>query len=78
MKTLLRLVVVLVLLSFEGSSQNILFTQATGTSFTGVWNGRTAFGDIDSDNDLDCIVTGLDNSGAMITHLYENFLSRIS
>ena len=49
------------------------FTEVTGTPFEGVALGAfTAFADVDSDNDLDVLITGQNNSNAKIAKLYVN------
>lgn len=48
------------------------FTRQTGHSISPVSNGAIAFADIDSDNDLDLLVTGLSGTGSASTKLYTN------
>lgn len=49
------------------------FTPVTGTSLTGLYNGTIDFADIDGDNDLDVLLTGMyDFTGFSTTKLYEN------
>ena len=49
------------------------FTLVTGTSFTGLYSGTIDFADIDGDNDLDVLLTGMYNyTGASTVKLYEN------
>ncbi len=48
------------------------FDVAVGNTFTGLSMGACAFSDIDSDDDLDLITTGLDNLGNPKTVLYIN------
>ena len=48
------------------------FAVATGVSFTGVQKGNVAFGDYDSDGDLDILISGSNTSSGNITKLYKN------
>jgi hypothetical protein len=56
------------------SAQN--FTEVTGTPFTGVAQSSIAFADVDGDNDLDVLITGLNfmgqPPGVRISKLYTN------
>lgn len=61
--------------SFVGSafSAEKVFTagyDANSTSLPGVNNGAVAFGDYDSDGDLDAVVTGTDSTGVAIAKVY--------
>lgn len=54
----------------NGNSQGILFEEA-GLTFAQVQQSFVAFGDVDNDNDQDCIITGGEISGR-VTRLYLN------
>ncbi|MGH7598230.1 MAG: FG-GAP-like repeat-containing protein, partial [bacterium] len=43
-------------------------------NLTGLWKGDAAFGDIDGDDDLDVLITGLDINGQRQTKIYRNDL----
>lgn len=47
------------------------FTEVSGAPFTGVNGGSIAFSDIDSDNDLDVLITGQSSAGR-VSKLYQN------
>jgi predicted nucleotidyltransferase len=67
---------------FTGSNQRIAklylndsngnFYELTDTPFDGVIEGSVAFVDIENDNDLDLLITGLNSSFEAITKLYKN------
>jgi len=48
------------------------FTEVTGTAFKGVYFSSITFMDIDSDDDKDVLVAGLNNDAKPITKLYTN------
>jgi predicted nucleotidyltransferase len=48
------------------------FTEVLNTPFDGVFEGSTAFSDIDSDGDADVLITGLTNSNEKLTKLFTN------
>jgi PKD repeat protein/predicted nucleotidyltransferase len=48
------------------------FTEQTGISLTGVYNGSVAWGDYDNDGDLDILIAGLDASGNPVSKIYKN------
>jgi predicted nucleotidyltransferase len=48
------------------------FTEVTGTPFDGVYRSSIAFADVDSDNDQDLLITGINNTGQRIAKLYTN------
>ncbi|PCI94138.1 MAG: hypothetical protein COB15_14850 [Flavobacteriales bacterium] len=48
------------------------FTIVNGTPFDGVKQSSIAFSDIDNDNDLDVLITGINNSSQAIAKLYLN------
>lgn len=48
------------------------FTETTGVPFAGVSNSAVAFSDVDSDGDMDVLISGSDNSLSRITKLYTN------
>jgi predicted nucleotidyltransferase len=43
-----------------------------GVNFIEVYNGSSAWGDYDSDGDLDCIISGLNGSDLATTRIYNN------
>ena len=51
---------------------NGFYTIATGTPFTGVESGDIEFADVDNDNDLDVLITGMNSSNASTSRLYLN------
>lgn len=48
------------------------FTSVSGTPFEDVWLGSLAFSDIESDGDMDVLLTGRNNGGLRIAKLYKN------
>ena len=48
------------------------FSLMSGTSFDGVWIGSAAFSDVNNDNYLDVLITGINNSNERIAKLYSN------
>ncbi len=52
---------------------NNTFTEQTGISLTGVFNGSVAWGDYDNDGDLDILLTGYTgSSGVNVSKIYRN------
>jgi len=47
---------------------------ADSTTFPGIEGGSVAFGDYNSDGQLDAVVTGTDSSGAALAKVYQRFL----
>jgi len=48
------------------------FELVNGTPFTDISQGSIAFADIDSDNDQDVLISGIDSSNQLVTELYLN------
>jgi hypothetical protein len=48
------------------------YFEASGSPFEGVYIGSMAFADIDSDNDNDILITGLNNKRKKVANLYSN------
>lgn len=51
---------------------NGIFSELSGTPFTGVYLGSLAFADIDNDNDQDVLITGSDYYAEYLAKLYTN------
>lgn len=56
------------------TNNNGVFTELMGTPFAGVWIGSAAFSDIDSDGDMDLLITGEEDSSEPSSTLYINNL----
>lgn len=48
------------------------FSEVIDAPFDGIRSGSTAFADIDNDNDVDLLITGLSNNSGRIAKLYRN------
>lgn len=48
------------------------FSEVPGTPFEGVEDGSISFADVDNDNDLDVLITGIDKLDVTIARLYNN------
>ena len=48
------------------------YIEVTGTPFEGVGHGSIAFADVDGDNDMDLMMTGINSSIELISKLYTN------
>jgi predicted nucleotidyltransferase len=58
--------------SNESNAITSLFTEQTGISLTGISYSSVAWGDYDSDGDLDIIMSGYTDSNAHISKIYKN------
>ena len=57
-----------------GNSFTIIqpFTEMTGISLTGIYSGSANWGDYDNDNDLDILLTGIDQNNVRYSKIYRN------
>jgi len=71
MKIYLYIFLLFVVCPLNGNSQGILFDEVLGLTFSQVQQSFVAFGDVDNDNDQDCVISGVEISGR-VTRLYLN------